>query len=204
MRAMAGFGVPATRPTVLPGPDGVTRCSWATETGLNLTGYHDREWGAPTRDESVLFEVLALTYFENGLSWATVFRKRDAFRRAFRHFEPRAVAAFTASDVELLMKDASIVRNRAKIEATINNARLLTALSLADIAWKYQPQQHYWLRTWNDGRMDSPESRELAADLKSVGFRFVGPVVAHSFMQTVGIENGHFDGCFRAPRECAP
>jgi DNA-3-methyladenine glycosylase I len=201
---MAGFDVPATRPTVLRGPDGVTRCSWATETGLNLTGYHDREWGAPTRDESVLFEALALTYFENGLSWATVFRKRDAFRRAFRHFEPRAVAALTASDVELLMKDASIVRNRAKIEATINNARLLTALSLADIAWKYQPRQHYWLRTWNDGRMDSPESRELAADLKSVGFRFVGPVVAHSFMQTVGIENGHFDGCFRAPRECAP
>jgi DNA-3-methyladenine glycosylase I len=80
----------------------------------------------------------------------------------------------------------------------------LTALSLADIAWRYQPQQHYWLRTWNDGRMDSRESRELAADLKSVGFRFVGPVVAHSFMQTVGIENGHFDGCFRAPRECAP
>ncbi len=124
---MAGFGVPATRPTVLPGLDGVTRCSWATETGLDLTGYHDREWGVPTRDEAVLFEALALTYFENGLSWATVFRKRDAFRRAFHHFEPDAVAALTASDVELLMKDASIVRNRAKIEATIHNARLLTA-----------------------------------------------------------------------------
>ena len=124
---MAGFGVPATRPTVLPGLDGVTRCSWATETGLDLTGYHDSEWGVPTRDEAVLFEALALTYFENGLSWATVFRKRDAFRRAFHHFEPDAVAALTASDVELLMKDASIVRNRAKIEATIHNARLLTA-----------------------------------------------------------------------------
>ena len=200
---MAGFGVPATRPTVLPGLDGVTRCSWATETGLDLTGYHDREWGVPTRDEAVLFEALALTYFENGLSWATVFRKRDAFRRAFHHFEPDAVAALTTRDVELLMKDASIVRNRAKIEATIHNARLLTAVSLVDIAWEHQPRQHYWLRAWDDGRMDSPESRELATHLKSVGFRFVGPVVAHSFMQTVGIENGHFDGCFRAAVEGA-
>ena len=100
------------------------------------------------------------------------------------------MAALTASDVELLIKDASIIRNRAKIEATIHNARLLAAVSLADIAWKHQPQQHYWLRTWNDGRMNSPESRGLATHLKSVGFRFVGPVVAHSFMQTVGIENG--------------
>ena len=201
---MAGFGVPASRPTVLSGPDGVTRCSWATETGLDLTDYHDREWGVPTRDEAALFEVLALTYFENGLSWATVYRKRDAFRRAFHHFAPDAVAALTAGDVDLLMKDTSIVRNRAKIEATIHNARLLTSLSLTDLAWEHEPRQHYWLRTWGDGRMDSPESRDLAVHLKSVGFRFVGPVVAHSFMQTVGIENGHFSGCFRAPDEISP
>jgi DNA-3-methyladenine glycosylase I len=201
MRAMAGFGVPATRPTVLRGPDQVIRCSWATETGMDLTTYHDREWGTATRDEATLFEVLTLTFFENGLSWATVFRKRDAFRASFRGFLPTAVAALTDRDVELLMANRSIIRNRAKIEATIYNAGLLGSVSLAQLAWSYQPQHHHHLRAWSDGRMDSPESRALATALKKAGFRFVGPVVVHSFMQTVGIENGHFDGCFRAPPE---
>jgi DNA-3-methyladenine glycosylase I len=200
MKAMAGFGVPAARPTVLRGPDLVTRCSWATETGMNLTAYHDREWGIPTHDEATLFEALTLTFFENGLSWATVFRKRDAFRRAFRGFSPAVVAGFTDRDVEVLMSDPSIVRNRAKIEATIHNARLLRSVSLAELAWSYRPQNHHHLRVWSDGRMESPESRQLTTALKKAGFRFVGPVVTHSFMQTVGIENGHFEGCFRAPR----
>jgi DNA-3-methyladenine glycosylase I len=196
---MAGFGVPATRPTVLCGPDDVSRCSWATETGMDLTAYHDREWGTATHDEATMFEALTLTFFENGLSWATVYRKREAFRLAFLGFSPTAVAAMTDRDVATLMDDRSIVRNRAKIEATIHNARLLDSLSLAKLAWNFRPQSHHRLRIWSDGRMDSPESRQLAAALKSAGFRFVGPVVAHSFMQTVGIENGHFEGCFRAP-----
>ncbi|WP_231986317.1 DNA-3-methyladenine glycosylase I [Mycobacterium sp. E2479] len=195
---MAGVDMPPHLPTVLSGPDGVVRCRWATETGRDLTVYHDVEWGRPTHDEVTLFEALVLTYFENGLSWATVFDKRENLRAAFHGFDPAAVAAMTDDDVERLMADASIIRNRRKIEATLHNARLLSAQSLAQLAWKHQPRQHHRLRSWADGRMTSPESYQLAKALRETGFRHAGPVVAHSFMQTVGIENGHFEGCFRA------
>jgi len=198
MKAMAGVGVPPQLPTVVTGADGVTRCRWATETGRDLSAYHDREWGTPTHDEAVLFEALALTYFENGLSWVSVFDKRDNLRAAFQGFDPSAVAAMTPSDVERLMGDTSIIRNRRKIEATLHNARLLSKNPLAQLAWQHQPREHYRLRSWADGRMLSPESSELSAALREAGFRLVGPVVAHSFLQTVGIENGHFEGCFRA------
>jgi len=199
MKAMAGVGVPPELPTVITAADGVTRCRWATETGRDLTAYHDHEWGTPTRDETAVFESLVLTYFENGLSWATVFDKRDNFRKAFHGFKPAAVAAMTPDDVERLMADASIVRNRRKIEATLYNARLLSECSLSQLVWQHQPRKHHRLRSWADGRMVSPESRQLSVTLREAGFRLVGPVVAHSFMQTVGIENGHFEGCFRAP-----
>jgi DNA-3-methyladenine glycosylase I len=198
MKAMAGVGVPPELPTVITSADGVTRCRWATETGRDLTGYHDDEWGTPTHDETVLFEALVLTYFENGLSWATVFDKRDNFRKAFHGFNPAAVAAMTPDDVERLMADASIVRNRRKIEATLHNARLVSKCSLSQLVWRHQPREHYRLRSWADGRMVSPESHQLSVTLREAGFRLVGRVVAHSFMQTVGIENGHFEGCFRA------
>lgn len=195
---MAGIGVPPELPTVTTADDGVARCRWATETGRDLTAYHDREWGTPTYDETVLFEALVLTYFENGLSWATVFDKRDNFRKAFHGFNPAAVAAMTPDDVERLMADSSIVRNRRKIEATLHNARLLSKCSLSQLVWQHQPREHYRLRSWADGRMVSSESHQLSVTLRQAGFRLVGPVVAHSFMQTVGIENGHFEGCLRA------
>ena len=147
-----------------------------------------------------MFQALVLTYFENGLSWALVFNKREALGRAFADFHPASVATMTDRDVDLLMKDDTIIRNRAKIEATVHNARLLTSMSLNDIAWHYRPRHRHPLRQWSDGRAQSLESQQLATELRRRGFRFVGPVVAHSFMQTVGIENGHFDGCFRAPR----
>jgi DNA-3-methyladenine glycosylase I len=198
MKAMAGVDMPPQLATVVTAADGVTRCRWATETGRDLTAYHDHEWGRPTRDEAMLFEALVLTYFENGLSWATVFDKRDNLRTAFHGFEPAAVAAMTAADVERLMGDTSIIRNRQKIEATLHNARLLSKYSLSQLAWQHQPREHHRLRSWADGRMVSPESRRLSLTLWDNGFRLVGPVVAHSFMQTVGIENGHFEGCFRA------
>lgn len=198
MKAMAGVGMPPGLSTVLAGPDGVTRCRWATETGRDLIAYHDREWGTPTRDDAALFEALTLTYFENGLSWATVFDKRDRLRLAFHGFEPSAVAAMTRDDIERLMVDASIIRNRRKIEATVHHARLLSKCSLSQLAWQHQPLKHYRLRSFADGRMVSPESRSLSMSLRERGFRLVGPIVAHSFMQTVGIENGHFEGCFRA------
>jgi DNA-3-methyladenine glycosylase I len=198
MKAMAGVGMPPQLATVITDVDGVTRCRWATETGRDLTAYHDHEWGTPTRDEAALFEALVLTYFENGLSWAIVFDKRDNLRKAFHGLNPAAVAAMTAADVERLMTDTSIVRNRRKIEATLHNARLLLEHSLSHLAWQHQPREHHRLRSWADGRMTSPDSRELSIALRNKGFRLVGPVVAHSFMQTVGIENGHFEGCFRA------
>ncbi len=197
MKAMAGVGVPSHLPTVVCGVDGVVRCRWASETGRDLIAYHDDEWGRPTHDEAELFEALVLTYFENGLSWATVFDKRDNLRAAFHGFDPAAVAAMTTTDVERLMADTSIIRNRRKIEATVHNARLLSDLSLAQLAWQHRPRRHHRLRSWADGRMASPESHRLSMALREAGFRHVGPIVAHSFMQTVGIENGHFEGCFR-------
>jgi DNA-3-methyladenine glycosylase I len=105
----------------------------------------------------------------------------------------------TAEDVERLMADRAIIRNRRKIEATVHNARLLSKYPLSQLAWEHQPRKHHRLKSWTDGRMTSPESRQLSKALQEVGFRLVGPVVAHSFMQTVGIENGHFEGCFLAP-----
>ncbi|WP_374026391.1 DNA-3-methyladenine glycosylase I [Mycobacterium sp. HNNTM2301] len=195
---MAGVGVPTHLASVIPGPDGVTRCRWATETGRDLTAYHDHEWGTPTHDEALLFEALVLTYFENGLSWVTVFDKRDNLRKAFDGFNPAAVARMTPADVERLMTDTSIIRHRGKIEATLHNARLLSTDSLSRLAWQHQPRRHHRLRSFGDGRMVSPESHRLSVALREAGFRLVGPVVAHSFMQTVGIENGHFEGCFRA------
>ncbi|MBV8177971.1 MAG: DNA-3-methyladenine glycosylase I [Mycobacterium sp.] len=196
---MAGVGMSPQLPTVVSAADGVTRCRWATETGGDLIAYHDQEWGTPTHDEAALFEALVLTYFENGLSWAIVFDKRDNLRPAFHGFNPSAVAAMNSGDVERLMADTSIVRNRRKIEATLHNARLLSKYSLSQLAWQHQPRKHYRLRSWTDGRMTSPESRQLSVTLREAGFRLVGPVVAHSFMQTAGIENGHFEGCFLAP-----
>ena len=201
---MAGFGVPDSRPMVIEFPDGTPRCSWVLETNLDLIGYHDEEWGTPTRDVAVLFEALCLTYFENGLSWATVFGKRSAFRRAFRGFDPHQVAAMSEPDVERLLTDRSIVRNRAKIDATVTNARLIADAtnSFVELVWSSAPPEQPILRTRADGRMHSPESVQLSARLKELGYRFVGPVVVHSFMQTVGVENGHFAGCFRAVRAC--
>jgi DNA-3-methyladenine glycosylase I len=196
---MAGVGMSPQLPIVVRAADGVTRCRWATETSRDLIAYHDLEWGKPTHDEAALFEALVLTYFENGLSWALVFDKRDNLRRAFHGFKPAAVAAMTADDVERLMADTSIIRSRRKIEATLHNAGVLSQCSLSQLAWQHQPRGHHRLRSWADGRMASPESRQLSITLRDAGFRLVGPVVAHSFMQTVGIENGHFDGCFLAP-----
>lgn len=195
---MSGIGVPANDPMVVPHSDGIGRCRWAAETNPDLVDYHDRQWGTPVHDETGLLEALAMTYFENGLSFAVVFGKREAFRRAFRGFEPAEVATFTGREIDALMLDRTIVRNRAKIEATVHNARVMQSVSLNELVWRHRPRRHR-LRERSDGRVHSPESRELAKTLREAGFRLVGPAVAHSFMQAVGVENGHFEGCFRAP-----
>ena len=198
MKAMAGVGMAPELATVVTADDGITRCRWATETGRDLTGYHDGEWGVPTHDEALLFEALAMTYFENGLSWAIVFDKREGLRQAFHGFNPGAVAAMTADDVERLMADSAIIRNRRKIEATVTT--LACCRNIRCRNWRgTSPHKHHRLKSWADGRMASPESGQLSKALQDIGFRLVGPVVAHSFMQAVGIENGHFDGCFLAP-----
>jgi DNA-3-methyladenine glycosylase I len=160
----------------------VARCAWATREPL--IGYHDREWGSPLHDDRLLFEFLILEGMQAGLSWETVLRKRDAFRRGFVRFDPVKVARFTSKDVARLMSDESIIRNRAKIEAAIGNAKAFLVLrkelgSFDAYVWKFHDKD------------------VLSKDLRKRGFRFVGPTIVESFMQAVGIRNDHERGCYR-------
>jgi DNA-3-methyladenine glycosylase I len=185
------------------GEDGVVRCSWA-HSAPEYRAYHDSEWGWPVADDRSLFEKLCLEGFQSGLSWLTILRKRDAFRRAFDGFDFDRIAGFGDSDVERLLADASIVRHRGKIEATINNARRAVELvqsegSLAAHVWRFQPDPETRPErlTWQalSKLADTPESRALAKDLKRRGWRFVGPTTVYAFMQAMGLVNDHVDGC---------
>ncbi len=179
------------------------RCSWVLGDPL-LTEYHDAEWGRPVGDDAHLFEMLTLEGFQAGLSWLTILRKRDAFRAAFAGFDARAVAAFDESDRERLMNDASIVRNGAKIDATIGNARafLVTASefgSFADYLANRVPQPPLRLpssATSGSLPATTPASDALSKDLKKRGFRFVGSTIVYSFMQATGLVDDHVPGCF--------
>lgn len=165
--------------------------------------YHDTEWGVPPRvsdDERELLERLSLEAFQSGLSWLTILRKREAFRAAFHDFEPARIAAFGDDDVERLLQDASIVRNRAKIEATVANARALEAMHaegerLADVLERHRPAARPHPPTAQDIQASTPESAALAKDLKRRGFRFVGPTTAYAAMQAIGIVDDHLDVC---------
>ncbi|GGA74892.1 3-methyladenine DNA glycosylase [Pseudoclavibacter endophyticus] len=193
----------ATKTGLVVGDDGLVRPAWAARDPL-LRDYYDTEWGLPVRDERGVFERLALESFQSGLSWATVLRKRPAFRAAFAGFEPDAVAAFGQTDVERLLDDAAIIRNRAKIEATIANARATVALrddpdedGLAGIIWRHRPQ-----RTLAPARLDevpstSAESVALARELKRRGFRFVGPTTMFALMEAIGAIDTHLVGSHR-------
>ena len=169
--------------------------------------YHDEEWGAPVHGEEALFERIALEGFQSGLSWITVLRKRDAFRAAFAGFDPAVVAGYDEHDVERLMQDAGIVRNRQKIEATVANARALLALhesgrTLDALFWSFAPDrtQHVRATTWADVPAVTPQSRALARELKSLGFRFVGPTTAYAAMQACGLVDDHLATCPAAHR----
>jgi len=186
-----------------PGDDGVVRCSWGASDTL-YRRYHDREWGRPVRDERRLFEKLCLEGFQSGLSWLTILRKRENFRRAFRDFEMERVAAFSARDVARLLKDAGIVRHRGKILSTINNARRARALvqefgSLARYFWGFEPapEARPARVTWAVLKQlaHTPASHALSKDLKRRGFTFVGPTTAYAFMQAMGLVNDHVEGC---------
>ncbi|HEX2714746.1 MAG TPA: DNA-3-methyladenine glycosylase I [Candidatus Acidoferrales bacterium] len=173
------------------GPDGVARCWWGDSDEL-YRHYHDEEWGRPVADDRRLFEKLMLEGFMSGLSWATILRKRENFRAVFRDFDPVAVARFGARDVNRLMGDAGIVRNRAKIEATINNARRHAELvrefgSFPAYVWGFEPTQR------REGML--PEAVAMSKDLRSRGWAFVGPTTVLSFMQAMGLVNDHVGGC---------
>ena len=182
------------------GDDGIARCWWA-DSAPEYRKYHDAEWGFPVADDVRLFEKLSLEGFQAGLSWLTILRKREAFRAAFSGFEPERVAGFGEDDLARLLADAGIVRHRGKIEAVINNARRALELvdeqgSLAHYVWGFEPGLQA------AGTLDraalpatSPQSQDLARDLKRRGWRFVGPTTVYAFMQAMGLVNDHLDGC---------
>ena len=189
-----------------PGPDGRMRCWWALGDPENLE-YHDREWGRPLEGDVALFELLTLEAFQSGLSWLTVLRKRDSFRRAFDGFEIERVAVYGAREVNRLLGDASIIRNRAKIEATIKNAKAARRLteegdSLTELLWSFapDPERQSTPASGADLQATTAESTEMARELKRRGFAFVGPTTAYSLMQAAGLVNDHLAGCeFRDP-----
>jgi DNA-3-methyladenine glycosylase I len=186
-------------PDLVIGEDGLARPTWgATEP---LKSYYDTEWGLPIRDERGLFERLSLEAFQSGLSWVTILRKRESFRAAFADFDPDTVAAFGADDVERLMNDPGIVRNRAKVDATIANAAATVALrdegGLADFVWSFQPAETPVPVRFADVPTSSPESVALAKALRKKGFRFVGPTTMFALMEAVGIVDTHLLGSHR-------
>ena len=191
-------------PDLVVGDDGLARPVWAATDPL-LREYYDTEWGMPVRDERGVFERLSLEAFQSGLSWATILRKRPAFRNAFSGFDPEAVAGFREADVARLLADARIVRNRAKILATIGNARATLHLresgdvagGLAGLVWSYQPEATPQPHRLADIPTQSPQSAALSRELKRRGFRFVGPTTMHALMEAIGIIDTHLVGSHR-------
>jgi DNA-3-methyladenine glycosylase I len=184
------------------GPDGLARPAWAATDPL-LQEYYDTEWGMPVRDERGVFERLSLEAFQSGLSWATILRKRPAFRAAFDGFDPDTVAGYGDGDVERLLADAGIVRNRAKVLATITNARATRALrggpdgDLAELVWSFRPADTPRPRTPAEVPTTSPESVALSTALKARGFTFVGPTTMFALMEALGIVDTHVVGSHR-------
>ncbi|SFQ19264.1 DNA-3-methyladenine glycosylase I [Amycolatopsis arida] len=188
-------------PDALRGDDGLSRCAWGN-TAPDYAEYHDAEWGVPLRGEAALFERLSLEAFQSGLSWLVILRKRPAFRRAFVDFRPERIAEFTDADVERLLTDSGIVRNRAKIRATIANARAVAGLDqpLDELLWSFAPPAagRARPRTMADVPAVTPESTVMAKALKKRGFVFVGPTTCYALMQATGMVDDHVEGCWRA------
>ena len=182
------------------GEDGLARPVWAASDPL-LQEYYDTEWGMPVRDEQGIFERLSLEAFQSGLSWATILRKRPGFRAAFDGFDPDRVARYDDSDVERLMADAGIVRNRRKIDATITNARATVELradgGLAELVWSFRPAETPAPSSYAEVPTTSPESVALSKELKRRGFTFVGPTTMFALMEAVGIVDTHLVGSHR-------
>jgi len=185
------------------GPDGRKRCAWCRGSD-DYAAYHDTEWGFPVRDDRALFEKISLEGFQSGLSWLTILRKRENFRRAFANFDIARVARFGARDVARLLEDAGIVRHRGKIESTINNAKRCADLvdefgSLATFVWRFEPDPRTRPKrvTWDALRAmpTTAESIALSKELRKRGWTFVGPTTLYAFMQAMGLVNDHLHGC---------
>jgi DNA-3-methyladenine glycosylase I len=180
------------------------RCEWAVGADVLMTAYHDEEWGVPSRDDRHLFELLTLEGAQAGLSWSTILRKRGGYRAAFAGFDPARVARFDRKDVERLLQDSGIVRNRLKVESAVNNAARVLEVqaefgSFASYLWPFvgdAPIVGRW-RTSDELPAQTPGSKALSKDLKRRGFRFVGPTVCYAFMQAAGLVNDHTTACFR-------
>ena len=198
----AGQRAPDARPArpqeAVAGADGKLRCPWGLSTP-DYVAYHDEEWGRPVRGDQPIFERVCLEAFQSGLSWLTILRKRENFRKAFAGFDIASVAAFTDADVARLLADAGIVRNRAKVNATITNARAALDLpgGLSDLVWSYaQAEPRPAPRTLADLQAQTPESKALAKELRKHGFVFTGPVTMYAAMQACGLVNDHLEECF--------
>lgn len=188
---------------VLDSDDGLPRCPWGLEPP-EYRRYHDEEWGQPVLDDVRIFEKLCLEGFQSGLSWLTILRKRDGFRRAFAGFDIASVAAFGERDLERLLTDAGIVRHRGKIEAAIANARAALEVqgsegSLAVLIWRHEPAPTAPVRILAELPASTPESTALSRELRRRGFRFVGPTTVYAAMQALGVVNDHLDGCYVRP-----
>jgi DNA-3-methyladenine glycosylase I len=179
------------------GPDGRLRCPWGV-SAPEYVAYHDAEWGRPVRGDREIFERLCLEAFQSGLSWLIILRKRENFRKAFAGFELTAVAAFTQADTDRLLGDAGIVRNRAKINAAISNARAALELpaGLSDLFWSYAEPARPAPRSLADLPAQTPASAALAKELRKRGFVFTGPVTVYASMQACGLVNDHLEACF--------
>ena len=190
--------------SILVGDDGLARCVWAGRDS-EYQRYHDEEWGTPLHGDRPLFEKLSLEGFQAGLSWITILRRRPTFRAAFRDFDIDAVAAFGERDVERLMADPGIIRNRLKVDATISNARVTQTLvrehpgALDELIWSFAPAPRgHALTSFADLPAVTPESTALSAALKRLGYRFVGPTTMYALMQSGGLVDDHVAGCWRS------
>jgi DNA-3-methyladenine glycosylase I len=184
--------------------DGRTRCEWGVSNDPLYLAYHDEEWGVPSHDDRQLYEMLVLEGAQAGLSWSTILRKREGYRRAFSGFDPQAVAKFGDADVERLLGDAGIVRNRLKVESAVSNARCVLEVqeaegSLAAYLWSFVGGEPLVgrFRELREIPAETAESRAMSKDLKRRGFRFVGPTICYAFMQSTGMVNDHVVSCFR-------
>lgn len=185
---------------ILAGPDGIARCAWVGDDP-EYRRYHDEEWGIPLHGDRALFEKMSLEGFQAGLSWITILRKRPRLREVFAGFDPAVIAGFTEDDIARLMADAGIIRNRAKIEATISNARLVLEMDAGELdalMWSFAPPARPSPTTFGQIPAVTAESEAMSKTLRKRGFRFVGPTTMYALMQSAGMVDDHVQGCWRA------